>query len=167
MPVSPVDFVPSGWPIAEQELLLGYVGTVLVVRFGGSLSASGFARYIEEWKRGIDARPADAAVFAMYDLPDWPGLTAAQRKQWGDTLKSREEVLRQTTRGVVIATPSPVTRGGVQAVFGIAPPPFPHVVVPTPRAAFAHIAGRGGPPEEDAAEAYEALIRDHWRTADA
>src|SRR4051812_45776932 len=99
-------FMPYGWPVAEPELLMGYIGSVMVVRIGGALSARGFARYLEEWARAIDARPPNASVYAMYDMPDWPGMTALQRKQWAELLKSREATLRRTTRGMLLASPS-------------------------------------------------------------
>jgi hypothetical protein len=159
-------FVPLGWPVIEPELLMGYVGSVMVVRMGGALSASGFARYLEEWVRAIDARPATARVFSMYDLPDWFGMTATQRAQWGATLKSREETLRRTTCGMVLASPSTLTRGGVSTIFGIAPPPYPHAVVETPKSAFTDIALRGGPPADAAFEAYEAFVARLWRAAE-
>jgi len=161
--LTPPGFMPTGWPVVEPELLMGYVGQVLVVRIGGGLTARSFARYLEEWARSVDARPAHASVLAMYDMPEWPGMTALQRKEWGTMLKSREETLRKTTRGVVIATPSGLTRGGVRALFWLAPPPYPHAVVDTPEAAFAHMTDRGGPPAGPAWEAYRAMVRRHWR----
>jgi hypothetical protein len=164
--VMPAAFMPGGWPVAEPELLMGYVGSVMVVRIGGALSATDFARYLEEWTRAIDARPADAAVFTMYDMPEWPGMTGTQRNQWGAALKSREEKLRVTTRGMVLASPSILTRGGASTLFGIAPPSYPHAVVDAPAAAFAHIARRGGPPAAAAMEAYQGLVRQHWRASE-
>lgn len=161
----PARFMPQGWPVVEPDLLMGYVGSVMVVRFGGGLSPSGFARYLAEWLRAIDARPENASVFAMYDIPDWPGMTAVQRQQWADTLRSREDVLQRTTRGMVLASPSRLTRGGTNALFWLAPPPYPHAVVDTPLAAFAHIAERGGDPADLAFAAYDALVRRHWRAA--
>ena len=116
-PLLPPGFMPTGWPVVEPDLLMGYVGHVMAIRLGGGLSASGFARYLAEWTRAIDARPAAASVFAMYDIPDWPGMTAVQRKDWGALLKSREETLRRTTRGMVLASPSALTRGGARALF--------------------------------------------------
>lgn len=144
---------------------MGYVGHVMAIRIGGGLSPSAFARYLVEWARAVDARPESAAVFAMYDIPEWPGMTAVQRKQWGDLLRSRESVLRRTTRGMVLASPSRLTRGAARAIFWLAPPPYPHAVVDTPRAAFAHIEGRGGDRANEALEVYDALVRRHWRTA--
>jgi hypothetical protein len=164
MPLAAPLFMPSAWPVVEPELLMGYVGSILVVRIGVGLTASGFARYIEEWSRSVDARPAEANVFAMYDLPEWPGMTAVQRKQWSAMLESREATLRRTTRGMVLASPSVLTRGAARAIFWMAPPPYPHAVVDTPRAAFAHIATRGGPPEEPAFSAYDGFVRKHWRS---
>jgi hypothetical protein len=159
-------FVPEGWPVVEPDLLMGYVGSVMAIRIGGGLSATGFARYLAEWVRAVDARPHDASVFAMYDIPDWPGMTAVQRKQWGEMLRSRERVLRRTTKGMVLASPSRLTRGAARALFWLAPPPYPHAIVDTPRAAFAHIAERGGDRADLATAAYEALVRRYWRPAD-
>ncbi len=164
MTLAALPFVPSGWPVAEPDLLMGYVGSVLVIRIGVDLTATNFARYIQEWSRSVDARPADANVFAMYDLPEWPGMTAVQRKEWAAMLKSRDATLRRTTRGMVLASPSVLTRGAARAIFWLAPPPYPHAVVDTPRAAFAHIANRGGPPDEPAFAAYQAFVQKHWRS---
>jgi hypothetical protein len=162
----PPGYMPRGWPVVEADLLMGYVGAVMVVRLGGGLSASGFARYLAEWTRAIDARPEAASVFAMYDIPDWPGMTAVQRKDWGALLKSREETLRRTTRGMVVASPSALTRGGARAVLWLAPPPYPYAVVDTTRAAFEYIAERNGPPAAAALVAYDALVQKHWRGID-
>ena len=135
-----------------------YVDRVMVIRIAEDLSARGFSRYIEEWSRSVDARPNDASVYAMYDLPGWPGMTAVQRREWAAMLKSREAKLRLTTRGMVLATPSVVTRGAARAIFWLAPPPYPTAVVETPRAAFAHIERTGGPPALLAIAAYEAFL---------
>jgi hypothetical protein len=142
---------------------MGYVGSVMVIRIGAVLSSKGFTRYLEEWARSVDARPAEAKVFAMYDIPEWPGMTAIQRKQWGAMLKSREETLRRTTSGMILAAPSSLTRGAARAIFWIAPPPYPHAVVDTPGAAFAYIAERGGSPADVATREYDAFSRRHWR----
>ena len=164
--VLPPAFMPSGWPVADAELLMGYVGSVMVIRIGGAVASRTFDRYLEEWLRAVDARPARAAVFTMYDMPEWPGMTATQRSQWGATLRSREDTLRRTTSGMVLASPSTLTRGGASALFGLAPPPYPHAAVDTPLAALTYIAERGGPPADAAAAAYQALVARHWRAAD-
>jgi hypothetical protein len=164
--VAPPTFMPSGWPVAEPELLMGYVGLVMVIRIGGAVAPLAFDRYLAEWLRAVDARPGGAAVFTMYDMPEWPGMTGTQRAQWGATLRSREDTLRRTTSGMVLASPSTLTRGGASALFGLAPPPYPHAVVDTPRAALAYIAERGGPPAEAAGAAYQALEQSYWRAAD-
>lgn len=116
MPLAPPEFEPPGWPVVEPDLLMGYVGNVLVIRIGGGLPDASFRRYMEEWDRAVDARPPDAAVFAMYDIPEWPGMTAVQRRDWSAMLKSREEMLRRTTRGMVLASPSVLTRGAARAI---------------------------------------------------
>jgi hypothetical protein len=158
----PPPFAPDGWPVVCPELLMGYVGSVLVIRIGGSLDQGAFGLYLREWERSVVARPADADVFALYDMPEWPGLTALQRKAWAGMLASHERVLRRTTRGVVLASPSSLTRGGARALFWLAPPPYPYAVVDAPRAGFEYIAQRGGPPAASAHAAYEQIVRKHW-----
>ena len=142
---------------------MGYVDHVMVIRIGRNFGEPAFARYMREWERSIEARPDGAAVFAMYDIPEWPGLTALQRKSWAAMLSKHHRALRRTTRGMVLATPSALTRGAARAVFWLAPPPYPHDVVDSTRAAFDRIAERGGPSPSVAHEAYEALVRRHWR----
>ncbi len=163
MPLATPAHMPPGWPVVEPDLLMGYVGNVLVIRIGGLLPASSFRRYMQEWARSVDARPPDASVFAMYDIPQWPGMTAVQRRDWSAMLKSREEVLRRTTRGMVLASSSVLTRGAARAIFWLAPPPYPHAVLDTPRAAFDHIAAGGGPPGDLALAAYGALVKARWQ----
>jgi hypothetical protein len=163
------EFMPPGWPVIAPDLLLAYLGSMLVVRIGSGISGDAFLRYRDEWTRSVDLRPAHASIFAMYDLPDWPGLTAEQRRQWGEMLKSREDVLKRTTRGVVIASPSSVARGGLRAILELAPPSYPYAVVETPRAAFEHIAERAERETfsaEQASSAYEELLRSRWVAAE-
>jgi hypothetical protein len=160
-------FTPKGWPVVQPELLMGYVDRVMVVRIGPAFAEPAFAHYLREWERAVEARPAGSAIFAMYDMPAWPGLTAVQRKSWAGMLSRHQEILRATTRGMVLATPSSLTRGGARALFWLAPPPYPYAVVETTRAAFDYIAGRGGPPAAPAHEAYEELVRRHWVAGDA
>jgi hypothetical protein len=162
-PLEAPPFMPGDWPVAVPGLLMGYVGTTMVVRIGSQLPSATFARYIKEWSRAVEARPESASVFAMYDIPDWPGMTAVQRQQWGDMLKSHERVLRRTTAGMVLATPSRLTRGAARAIFWLAPPPYPYAVVDGTRSAFEFIAARGGAPQTAANPAYDALVRRHWR----
>ena len=157
------DFVPAGWPVSEPDLFMSYVGAILVIRIGPAFPASSFTRYLAEWARSVDARPSDAAVFAMYDLPSWPGMTAVQRQEWAAMLKSRHEMLQRTTRGMLLATPSPITRGAARAIFWLAPPPYAYAIVDTPRTAFRYIAEQGGPPAEGALRVYDEMVKKHWR----
>ena len=166
MSLAPPEFMPSGWPVVERGLMMGYVGAVLVVRIGAVLPKEGFDRYIDEWTRSVDARPRDCAVFALYDVPVWPGMTPVQRKHWSMMLKSREDVLRRTTRGMVMASTSPIARGCARALFWLAPPPYPTAVVDTPRAAFAHLAPLGGPWAEGALAAFDGLVARYARATE-
>lgn len=163
--LGPPVFTPKGWPVVEPELFMAYVDRIMVIRIGAAFGQPAFARYIAEWERSVDERPPGAAVFAMYDMPVWPGLDPVQRKAWAGMLRKHEETLRRTTRGMALATPSKVTRGAAHAVFWLAPPPYPYWIVDTPHAAFESIAAHGGPPADPAYDAYEALVRQHWVSA--
>jgi hypothetical protein len=142
---------------------MAYVGTTMTIRIGSTLPTASFARYLKEWSRAVEGRPETASVFAMYDIPEWPGMTAVDRRQWSDMLKSHERILRRTTAGMVLAAPSRLTRGAARAIFWLAPPPYPYESVDAPRAAFDHIAERGGAPGAVATRAYETLVRRHWQ----
>lgn len=158
--------MPSDWPVVERGLIMGYIGPVLVIRISAIFPESSFERYLVEWTRSVDARPNDAAIFALYDIRTWPGMSAVQRRRWGEMLKSREATLRRTTRGMVLASAAPITRAAVRAVFWIAPPPYPHAVVSTTRAGFDEIERLGGPWAEGARNAYDSFVERHWRGAE-
>src|SRR5262249_22819932 len=136
----PTHDVPlAGWPVLEPGLAMTMSDRVLVVHIDERLTPAAFARYLEEWKRGVDARPPEARGGAVYDVPGWAGFTAGMRREWGDMLKSREGKLRATTVGMALVTPSLLVRGALRAVFWMAPPPYPHDVVDTNEAAFAFL----------------------------
>ena len=110
---------------------------LLLIRMTAQLDERGFTRYCEEWMRSVDARTPDSSVVAVYDIPSWPGLSAAQRKTWAAMLQSRKDVLQQTTAGMVLVSPSPLVRGALTAIFWFAPPPYPHRVGADLERAFA------------------------------
>jgi hypothetical protein len=132
---------PVGWPVVDRGLFMAYVGQVLVVHMDGTLSDAAFARYRSEWLRAVDVRPADAKMFALYQFPEWPGITAGQRKQWAEMLASRGPVLKRTTVGMALATGSVLARGAVRAIYWVSPPPFPYAVVETSREGFEYFRG--------------------------
>ena len=68
--MDPPAHAPKEWPVVEPDLLMSYVDSVLVIRIGAEMTRRSFHRYLEEWTRSVDARPEDAGVFAMYDLPE-------------------------------------------------------------------------------------------------
>jgi hypothetical protein len=149
----------DGFPIIDDGLLMTHYPGLLVVQLGDGLTPSAFDRYCDAWLRSVDARPAFARIAAVYDLPSWPGLNAQQRQQWGAMLKSREQVLRRTTVGMALASPSPIVRAALTGVFWFAPPPYPHKVVDGPYAAFEFAGEKLGEFDAGAAlRAYERLV---------
>ena len=166
MSLAAPSFMPNGWPVIERGLLMAYVGPIMVIRIGSVFPDASFERYLEEWKRSVEGRPRDASVFALYDIPIWPGMQPVQRRRWSEMLKRHEGRLRTTTRGMALATPSALTRGAARAVFWFAPPPYPHVVVDTPEAAFVHLASLGAPPAAATRVMYRATVERHWPSAE-
>jgi hypothetical protein len=125
-----------GFPIIDQGLWMTHVPHLMLTRMTDKLTQRAFERYCEAWQRAIDARPNQARVVAAYDLPSWPGLNAERRSQWARMLKSRERKLRETTAAMTLCSPSALVRGGMTAIFWLAPPPYPHKVVETMDQAF-------------------------------
>jgi hypothetical protein len=149
----------EGFPIVQDGLLMTHYPGLLVVRLDDNLTKQAFDQYCEAWLRSVDSRPSIARIAAVYDLPTWPGLTAPMRQKWGAMLKSREEVLRRTTVGMALASPSAIVRTTLTGVFWIAPPPYPHKVVDGPYAAFEFAGERLGDCDAMAClRAYEQLV---------
>ncbi len=125
----PVDPAPKGWPIARPGLLMIYVGSVCFIRIGAELDEAGEAVHRTELARAIDARPNTVRVGVVYDVPLALGITALGRSDIAAMLNQRRDKLRQTTAAFALATPSAFVRGMLQAVFWIAPPPYPSTMV--------------------------------------
>jgi hypothetical protein len=153
---------PESEPIVDEGLLMATLGPLLVVRIDDRITPQGFARYRAEWLRSVDARPQSARVGAFYDIPNWVGFNAKQRREWADMLKSRAVVLKATTASMTLATPSVIARGALSAIFWLAPPPYPHAVVERRDAAFAfHESHIPGFDAREVAQAYDELVRVH------
>jgi hypothetical protein len=137
---SVLGLAPEGWPVVDDGLVMAFVDRILVVRFDERLTPRAFEHYREEWLRSVDARGPHTRVVAFYDIPSFAGFTARQRKEMAEMLKSREATLRATTVAMALATPSPIVRGVLHAVYWLAPPPFDYAVVSRCDAAFAFLA---------------------------
>ena len=149
----------AGFPIFDDGLVMTHYPGLLVVRLDQGLTPAAFERYCEAWVRSVDARPDMARVAAVYDMPSWPGFTAQQRQRWGAMLKSRQAVLRRTTVGMALASPSMLVRTALTGVFWLAPPPYPHVVADGPHAAFEWACQKLGDMDVQAClRAYEQLV---------
>ncbi len=126
---SVLGLAPEGWPIVDEGLVMPFIDRILLVRFDAHLTPRAFDHYRAEWLRSVDARGPHTRVVAFYDIPSFAGFTARQRKEMAEMLKSREEILRETTVAMALATPSPLVRGVLRAVYWLAPPPFDYAVV--------------------------------------
>lgn len=163
-----MSLAPDGWPVVDDGLLMAMIDRLLVVRIDDRLTPASFARYRQEWLRAVDARPPTAKVGAFYDIPAWVGIQAKERRAWAEMLKSREAVLASTTTSMTLTTPSVVARGALRAIFWLAPPPYPHLVVQQRDAAFAfHGVHLSGLDPAACARAYADLVRTHALTGSA
>jgi hypothetical protein len=159
---SVLGLAPEGWPIVEPGLFMAFVDRALVVRFDEQLTPAAFDRYREEWLRSVDARGPHTRVVAFYDIPSFAGFNARQRKAMAEMLKSREDVLRATTVAMALATPSPIVRGVLRAVYWLAPPPFDYAVVNRCDAGFTFLAEKMPTLDPQRCEqAYAELRRRH------
>jgi hypothetical protein len=128
------------WPIARPGLLMAKVGVVTFIHISSALDEEGEHVHAEELARMIDTRPADVRVAVVYDVPQSMGISALGRSGIAKLLNEREEKLARTTAAYALATPSAFVRGMLQAVFWIAPPPYPHRMVASMEEALDFIA---------------------------
>lgn len=131
--------VPSGWPVKDDGLLMAYVGPVMGVYLGALTDAS-WARHLVELRRAIDGRRPGTKVGVLYHLPGTNTADARRRKEAADFLESRREELRASTAAYALATPSPIVRGVLRAIYWLSSPPYPYAIVATPREGFAYVA---------------------------
>ena len=162
-PPSPPKASPPAFtltPIVDDGLFMLVSEHLLIVRIDQSLTAQAFERYTAEWLTSVDRRLPTARVGAFYDIPAFSGCTAGQRREWAAMLKSREEVLRRTTVAMVLATPSPLVRGALHAIYWLAPPPFPYSLCSDVEMAWKEMAKRVSSLDPTlAVEAYRTLLR--------
>jgi hypothetical protein len=159
------DAAPMGWPVYEPGLMMAVVDRVLLIRLDRGLTQASFDRYRTEWLRSIDSRSHNARIGALYTIPTWAGVTASMRKQWAEMLKSREDVLRRTTAGMALVTPSPLVRGALSAIFWLAPPPYPTSLVDSPTKGIAFLASKLPGLDVEAVERqYHALTHRYEQT---
>ena len=131
--------IPPGWPVKDDGLLMAYVGPVMGVYLGALTDAS-WARHLTELRRAIDGRRPGVRVGVLYHLPGVNTADAKRRKEAADFLDSRREDLRASTAAYALATPSPIVRGVLRAIYWLSPPPYPYAIVATPREGLAYIA---------------------------
>lgn len=128
------------------------------------LTSDGERTHEEELARSIDARGAHDRVVVLYDVPSSLGISALARSSIARLLNERREILRATTSAYALATPSAFVRGMLQAVFWVAPPPYPHAMFSERRSALAILASHLPALNADAAaEDIERLLRENGR----
>lgn len=119
---------PVGWPIVECGLLMAHVGPLCFVHIRKGITPDGERTHERELARAIDARASDARVVVLYDVPSPLGISALARSSIARLLNERRRILRATTAAYALATPSAFVRGMLQAVFWVAPPPYPQAM---------------------------------------
>ena len=120
---------PQGWPCRERGLFMATIGRVLFTRIDEHLDPQSFERFLIELERSIDMRTPGQRFGIIYDVPDIGLNDAVRRRRVADILREREITLGSTTAGFALASSSRIVRGMLEAIFWIAPPPYPHTVV--------------------------------------
>ena len=156
---------PPDWPIVEPGLLMAGIDDVMFMYSDATLSAKGAERQDVELGRVIDLRPENSFVGVLYDAPSSSmSIDAKRRKRSAEVLDSRRAKLEKTTAGFALASPSAMTRGILRAVFWMAPPPYPYVIVDTVRDGLVYLRTKLPALDVDRVLAeYEALKRKHVR----
>jgi hypothetical protein len=127
------DAAARGWFMATR-------GLVQYVYVDERIDGASFDLYVRTLAEDIDRRPAFEKRGVLYVVPSPGTLDANRRKQVGDVLNSRKSKLAAITAGYALATPSPIARGLLTAVFWLAPPPYPSKVTGEPREALRWLA---------------------------
>lgn len=120
---------PQSWPCRERGLFMATIGRVLFTRIDEHLDPQSFERFLIELERSIEMRTPGQRIGIIYDVPDIGLNDAVRRRRVADILREREITLGSTTAGFALASSSRIVRGMLEAIFWIAPPPYPHTTV--------------------------------------
>ncbi|HSQ62411.1 MAG TPA: hypothetical protein VLM85_04330 [Polyangiaceae bacterium] len=155
---------PPDWPIAEPGLLMAAVDDVMFVHSDERLTEAGFQRHLKALAEAIDGRREGTLIGVVYDAATSLSADAKRRQAAARMLDERRAKLKRTTAAFALATPSPLVRGALHAVFWLAPPPYPWYVVANVHAALAVLKKHMPNLEVDSVEArWEALKAEHIR----
>jgi len=124
---------------AGPGLFFGRIGNVRVVFLGSLISDADFAKFLSLLASDIDERADDQQMGVLYHIPDLASHPE-RRQAIALTLKKREAKLAKITAAYVMVTGSFIVRGVLNAIWWIAPPPYPSSVVSTPDEGFAYLA---------------------------
>ncbi len=131
----------AGWDTeySAPGLFMGRIGRIKITCMTSLVSGQDFATYLELLARDIDQRSARQQLAVLNHAPDY-NLTPERRHALGLVLKARADKLRAITAAYAMVTPSFIVRGGLKAIWWVAPPPYPCRVTGTPREAFDYLA---------------------------
>lgn len=115
---------PLNWPIVDVGLLMVAFDEVMFVYTDASTTEASFTRHLEELGAAIDGRNEASRIGVIYDAPNPFSIDAKRRQRSAAVLDARRAKLGRTTAAFALATPSPVVRGALRAVFWMAPPPY-------------------------------------------
>lgn len=115
---------PLHWPIVDVGLLMVAFDDVMFVYADASTTEASFATHLKELAAAIDGRNETSRIGVIYDAPNPFSIDAKRRQRSAEVLSTRRAKLARTTAAFALATPSPVVRGALRAVFWMAPPPY-------------------------------------------
>lgn len=117
----------------DTGLLMAGIDDVMFVYSDDTMTEASFSKHLQELANAIDGRAETNRIGVIYDAPKPFATDAKRRQRSGQVLDARRAKLGRTTAAFALATPSPIVRGTLRAVFWIAPPPYPWEITDTVR----------------------------------
>lgn len=111
----------------DSEWFKAVIGDVQVV-YLDSVADSAHARFLMALREDIDAIVPSRRRGILYEVTDRVRISAAQRQQYGQLFREKQEALRIGTSGYALVTGSRLARGFLTAMFWFAPPPYPYTI---------------------------------------
>jgi hypothetical protein len=107
---------------------------VMFVYLDEHATAEAQEQHLNELAAAIDSRGDSAPMGVLYEQNAVLLADARQRARVAELFRRRRIALARTTAGFALATPSPLVRGVLRALFWLEPPPYPWAVAATPLA---------------------------------
>jgi hypothetical protein len=135
---------------------------VMFVYSDDTMTEASFARHLRELAEAIDSRDESTRIGVIYDAPKPFDTDAKRRQRSAQVLDARRAKLARTTAAFALATPSPIVRGTLRAVFWVAPPPYPWEITDNVRSGLQFVAKHMTLDVEGCLARYQRLKQRHF-----